>query len=112
MAVSGGRLHIGGTFKTVNATARTALGAVAPVTGAASPACSTGTAASTTAGSPPERHPRRRHLRRQRHHRRPQLVTVNGMSMASGRLIYAATTTGTLSTVDFRPASPPAPPRW
>jgi hypothetical protein len=40
MAVSGGRLHIGGTFKTVNAVARTALGAVAPVTGAASPACS------------------------------------------------------------------------
>ena len=36
---------------------------------------------------------------------------VSGMTMASGRLIYA-TTTGTLSTVDFRPASPPAPPRW
>jgi hypothetical protein len=38
--------------------------------------------------------------------------TVNGMTMASSRLIYA-TTTGTLTTVDFpRPASPPAPPRW
>jgi hypothetical protein len=33
------------------------------------------------------------------------------MTMASDRLIYA-TTPGTLSTVDFRPASPPAPPRW
>lgn len=32
-------------------------------------------------------------------------------ALSSGRLIYA-TTTGTLSTVDFRPASPPAPPRW
>jgi hypothetical protein len=36
MAVSGGRLYIGGTFKTVNAVARTALAAVDPVTGALS----------------------------------------------------------------------------
>jgi hypothetical protein len=36
MAVSGGRLYIGGTFKTVDAVARTALAAVDPVTGALS----------------------------------------------------------------------------
>jgi hypothetical protein len=36
MAVSGGRLYIGGTFKIVNAVARTALAAVDPVTGALS----------------------------------------------------------------------------
>jgi hypothetical protein len=36
MAVSGGRLYIGGTFKTVNAAARTALAALDPVTGALS----------------------------------------------------------------------------
>jgi hypothetical protein len=36
MAVSGGRLYVGGTFKTVNAVARTALAALDPVTGALS----------------------------------------------------------------------------
>lgn len=36
MAVSGGRLYIGGTFKTVNGATRTALAAVDPVTGALS----------------------------------------------------------------------------
>jgi hypothetical protein len=36
MAVSGGRLYIGGTFKTANGVARTALAAVDPVTGALS----------------------------------------------------------------------------
>src|SRR5215218_8819378 len=36
MAVSGGRLYIGGTFKTVNGVTRTALAAVDPVTGALS----------------------------------------------------------------------------
>ena len=34
MAVSGGRLYIGGTFKTANGVARSALAAVDPVTGA------------------------------------------------------------------------------
>jgi hypothetical protein len=33
VAVSGGRLYIGGTFKTANGVARTALAAVDPVTG-------------------------------------------------------------------------------
>jgi len=36
MAVSGGRLYIGGTFKTANGVARSALAAVDPVTGALS----------------------------------------------------------------------------
>ena len=36
MAVSGGRLYIGGTFKTADGVARTALAAVDPVTGALS----------------------------------------------------------------------------
>jgi hypothetical protein len=36
VAVSGGRLYIGGTFKTANGVARTALAAVDPVTGALS----------------------------------------------------------------------------
>jgi hypothetical protein len=36
MAVAGGRLYIGGTFKTANGVARTAFAAVDPVTGALS----------------------------------------------------------------------------
>ena len=36
MAVSGGRLYIGGTFATVNGVARTALAALDPTTGALS----------------------------------------------------------------------------
>jgi hypothetical protein len=36
MAVSGGRLYIGGIFKTANGVARSALAAVDPVTGALS----------------------------------------------------------------------------
>jgi hypothetical protein len=36
MAVSGGRLYVGGTFKTANGVTRSALAAVDPVTGALS----------------------------------------------------------------------------
>jgi hypothetical protein len=70
LAVSGGRLYIGGTFKTANGVARSALAAVDPVT--------TGVDWSTIRGA----------------------LVVSGMTMASGRLVYA-TTSGTLSTVDF-----------
>ena len=56
MAVSGGRLYIGGTFKTADGVARTALAAVDPVTGALSatstwPSPAPGRAPSTSTSS-------------------------------------------------------------
>ena len=60
MAVSGGRLYIDGTFKTVNAVARTALAALDPVTGRCrptstwpSPAPGPAPSTSTSSTSPP-----------------------------------------------------------
>src|SRR5215207_10431153 len=59
MAVSGGRLYIGGTFKTANGVARSALAAVDPVTRGALGRCQPGL------HRPPQRHRQHRQARHQ-----------------------------------------------
>ena len=66
-----------------------------------------------TAGftTPRERHPRRRHLAASGATDGRSWSTVTGMTLASGRLLYA-TTTGTLSTVTFSGGLPTGTEPW